>query len=72
VIPSEFLPLDRLGWLVYGGQFELRFGSSRPGTVFRAVASPFVVGNVHLNSGGVFVRFYMRLSAALYLVRVAQ
>ena len=30
VIRSEFLPLDRLGWLVYGGQFELRFGSSRP------------------------------------------
>ncbi len=33
VIRSEFLPLDRLGWLVYGGQFELRFGSSRPGAV---------------------------------------
>jgi hypothetical protein len=30
VIRSEFLPLDRLGWLVYGGQVELRFGSSRP------------------------------------------
>jgi hypothetical protein len=33
VIRSEFLPLDRLGWQVYGGQFELRFGSSRPTAV---------------------------------------
>jgi hypothetical protein len=53
-------------------QFDQPNRCWRPGTVFRAVASPFVVGNVHLNSGGVFVRFYMRLSAALYLVRVAQ
>ena len=37
VIRSEFLPLARLGWLVYGGQFELRFGSSRPGAVLRPV-----------------------------------
>jgi hypothetical protein len=37
VIRSEFLPLDRLGWLVYGGQVELRFGLSRPGVDRRSM-----------------------------------
>jgi hypothetical protein len=33
VIRSEFPLLARFGWLIYGCQLELRFGSSRPRAV---------------------------------------
>lgn len=52
VIPSEFLPLDRLGWLVYGGQFELRFCSSRPGAVTR---NDLFAGPANLTGYGIAV-----------------